>query len=297
MVPIVPINDEQTPFHDLAAYMALPRVNEVRVSPDGTWLAAVVQTLSTDKKKWVTSIWRIDTAGGEPRRLTRSADGEGNPRFLPDGGLLFVSKRPDPAKTEQDDKPALWLLPAGGGEAYQLAALPGGMSGLEVAGQAGTVIVSSPVLPAAGSPEDDERLRKARKDTGVSAILHETVPIRYWDHDLGPADLRLFAINGDAEPRDVTPDAGRALFQQSFDVSADGSQIASGWTHWLPNGEQSYSELVLIDTKTGARVRLRGSGVLAGRPPRSRGQGHSLHAGVPPGPDAGGHQHRVWGGD
>jgi dipeptidyl aminopeptidase/acylaminoacyl peptidase len=253
MVPIVPINDEQTPFHDLAAYMALPRVSEVRVSPDGTWLATVVQTLSTDKKKWVTSLWRIDTAGGEPRRLTRSADGEGNPRFLPDGGLLFVSKRPDPAKTDQDDKPALWLLPAGGGEAYQLAALPGGVSGLEVAGQAGTAIVSSPVLPAAGSPEDDEKLRKARKDAGVSAILHETVPIRYWDHDLGPADLRLFAVNGDAEPRDITPDAGRALFQQSFDVSADGSQIASGWTHWLPHGEQSYSELVLIDTKTGAR--------------------------------------------
>jgi dipeptidyl aminopeptidase/acylaminoacyl peptidase len=255
MVPIVPINDEHTPFHDLATFMAIPRVNSVRVSPDGTWLAAAVQTLSADKKKWVTSIWRIDTAGAEPSRLTRSAEGEGNPRFLPDGGMLFVSKRPDPAKTEQDDKPALWLLPPGG-EAYQRTALPGGMSGVEVAGQAGTVIVSSPALPAAEGTEDDEKLRKRRKDAGISAILHETVPIRYWDHDLGPAEPRLFAVNGDETPRDLTPDAGRAFFEQSFDVSPDGAQLVTGWMHWQPGGQQSYAELVLIDTKTGTRRTL-----------------------------------------
>jgi dipeptidyl aminopeptidase/acylaminoacyl peptidase len=255
----VPVNDEHTLFHDLAAFMAIPRVNSVRVAPDGSWLAAAVQTLSTDKKKWVTSIWRIDASGGEPTRLTRSAEGEGNPKFLPDGGLLFVSKRPDPAKTEQDDKPALWLLPPGGGEAYQRTALPGGIVGLEVAAHADTVVVSSPVLPAAEKTEDDEKLRKRRKDAGVSAILHETVPIRFWDHDLGPAELRLFAVEqngGDEAPRDLTPDAGRAFFEQSFDVSPDGGQVVTGWMQWQRGVDQSYSELVLIDPKTGTRRTL-----------------------------------------
>jgi dipeptidyl aminopeptidase/acylaminoacyl peptidase len=251
----------QTPFRDLAAYMAIPRVNAIRLSPDGTWLAAAVQTLNADKKKWVTSIWRIDTSGGEPHRLTRSAEGEGNPRFLPDGGLLFVSKRPDPDKTEQEDKPALWLLPAGGGEAGARAALPGGISEAEVAAAAGTVVLASPVLPAAGNsdsdtndtPADDEKLRKQRKDAGVSAILHESVPVRYWDHDLGPAQLRLFALNGDDLPRDITPDAGRALFEPSFDVSPDGTQAAASWWQWQRGNAQSHSEIVLVDVKTGAR--------------------------------------------
>jgi len=238
--------------------MAIPRVNAIRLSPDGTWLAAAVQTLNADKKKWATSIWRIDTSGGEPRRLTRSAEGEGNPRFLPDGGLLFVSKRPDPDKTEQEDKPALWLLPPGGGEAQARAALPGGIGGAEVAAQAGTVVLASPVLPAAGADDsdtaaDDEKLRKQRKDAGVSAILHESVPVRYWDHDLGPARLRLFALNGDDGPRDLTPDADRALFETSFDVSPDGTQVASGWWQWQPGSAQSYSEIAVIDVKTGAR--------------------------------------------
>jgi len=50
-----------------------------------------------DRKKYLTSLWRIDPGGGPARRLTRSAEGEASPRFLPDGSLLFTSKRPDPA--------------------------------------------------------------------------------------------------------------------------------------------------------------------------------------------------------
>src|SRR6202040_493706 len=106
------------PFPDLGDFVALPRVTALRLAPDGTWLAAAVQTLSADGKKYLTSIWRIDTQGGPSRRLTRSAEGEGNPRFLPDGSLLFTSRRPDPGgeKTGPDadsgDVGSLWLLPS-----------------------------------------------------------------------------------------------------------------------------------------------------------------------------------------
>ena len=211
-----------TPFHDLSDFVAIPRVAALRLAPDGTWLAAAVQTLSADRKKYLTSIWRIDTQGGPARRLTRSAEGEGSPRFLPDGSLLFTSKRPDPGRKKTgpdgdsgsgDDVPALWLLPAAGGEARTVAALPGGVTAAEVAKDAGGIVVSSPVLPAAGgqggrpsvastagkgsSAEDDARLRQERKDAGITAILHESAPVRYWDHDLGPDQPRLFAVDPD----------------------------------------------------------------------------------------------------
>ena len=169
-----------TPFHDLNDYLAVPRVGGLRLSPDGTWLAASVQTLSPDKKKkYLTSIWRIDAAGGPARRLTRSAEGEGGARFLPDGSLLFTSKRPDPDSSKKDENggSALWLLPSGGGEARVIATLPGGASAVETAAGADTVIVSSPVLAADAG--DDKEKRKARKDAGVTAILHETVPVRH----------------------------------------------------------------------------------------------------------------------
>jgi dipeptidyl aminopeptidase/acylaminoacyl peptidase len=123
-------NDAATPFHDLNDFVAIPRVTALRLSPDGSWLAASVQTLHADRKKHVTSVWRVDTQGGRPRRLTRSAEGEGGPRFLPDGSLLFTSKRPglagaDADGADGDATAALWLLPASGGEARFLASLPG----------------------------------------------------------------------------------------------------------------------------------------------------------------------------
>ena len=316
-----------TPFHDLSDFVAIPRVAALRLAPDGTWLAAAVQTLSADKKKYLTSIWRIDIQGGPARRLTRSAEGEGSPRFLPDGSLLFTSRRPDPGRkdtgldVDSGDVAALWLLPAAGGEARVVAALPGGVTAAEVAGNAGGIVVSSPVLPAAGgqggawvrppvastaggdTAEDDARLRQERKDAGISAILHESAPVRYWDHDLGPDQPRLFAVDPDqvqetdigwaggdkelrvsemgssgggsgsssnaedgegkghegteraAKParlRDLTPEPGRALDEEAFELTPDGTSVVTGWWQWDPAGE-SHCDLVMIDVASGKR--------------------------------------------
>ena len=279
-----------TPFHDLADFVAVPRVTALRLAPDGTWLAAAVQTLSADRKKYLTSIWRIDAKGGPARRLTRSAEGEGSPRFLPDGSLLFTSRRADPAGQQPDgdsgDAAALWLLPAAGGEARVVAALPGGITAAEVARDAGGIVVGSPVLPAAGN-EDDTRLRQERKDAGITAILHESAPVRFWDHDLGPDQPRLFAVDPDqvqeteigwaggdkestladdtgvaregaeraAQParlRDLTPEPGRALDGEAFELTPDGTSVVTGWWQWDPAGE-SHCELVMIDVASGKR--------------------------------------------
>ena len=72
-----------TPFEDLHSYAAIPRVTGLRLSPDGTWLAATVQQPDPDGKKYSTSIWRIPVDGGpqpsgpsaQPVRLTQSAQG------------------------------------------------------------------------------------------------------------------------------------------------------------------------------------------------------------------------------
>jgi dipeptidyl aminopeptidase/acylaminoacyl peptidase len=85
-----------TRFSDLNEYVAIPAVTSLRLSPDGSWLAAAVQTLGPEPSKFGTSIWRIDAEGGPPVRLTRSAEGESAPEFLSDGSLLFVSKRQEP---------------------------------------------------------------------------------------------------------------------------------------------------------------------------------------------------------
>ncbi|HEX5494649.1 MAG TPA: S9 family peptidase, partial [Mycobacteriales bacterium] len=253
---------DSTPFHDLSRYVALPRLSGLAVSPDGTRLVTSVATLSPDTKKYLTALWEIDPDGHRPaRRLTRSAAGESQPAFLPDGSLLFTSTRPDAESTEdKTDVPGLWVLPSGGGEARQVAARPGGIGALRVARDSGEVVFGSSVLPGARTAEEDEAARKARTDAGVTAILHERYPVRFWDHDLGPAENHLFAggplpadtgrLGGEDGPRDLTPQPdGRVEIDDGLAVSPDGSTVALSWSVNEGNTLRR-STIVLIDTAT-----------------------------------------------
>ena len=52
--------------------------------------------------------------------------------------------------------------------------------------------------------------------------------------------------------RDLTPEPGRALDEQPFELTPDGTSVLTGWWLWNPAG-QSHSELVTIDVATGKR--------------------------------------------
>jgi dipeptidyl aminopeptidase/acylaminoacyl peptidase len=251
---------------DLREYVAIPRVTALRLAPDGSWLAAVVQTVGGEPPKYLSSIWRIDTTGARGFvRLTRSAEGETSPEFLPDGSLLFASKRPDPESGKKDaeaskDKPAVWLLPAGGGEARRIASPGGGVTGLATASGVAVYSYAAAVFPGVKDGAEDAARRKARSDAGVSAILHEPGGrLRYWDHDLGPESVRLLVAAAGAssadEPRDVTPDPGRALDEQHFELTPDGSAVVTGWRATEHDG-WFRNEVVVIDAGTGQQRTL-----------------------------------------
>ncbi|MGI9005078.1 MAG: prolyl oligopeptidase family serine peptidase [Streptosporangiaceae bacterium] len=258
-------------FDDFAEFIAIPTVTDLRLAPDGSWLAAVIQAPGPDPKKFGTSIWRIDTARGPAARLTRSAEGESGMAFLADGSLLFLSRRPEPGAAKDQPasgaKAAIWLLPASGGEARRAASLPGGVTGLATARTAGRFLAAGPVHPGTSGPAQDEAKRKARADAGVSAILHEEGPVRRWDHDLGPDWLRLFTgvpqENADPGPgpelRDLTPDAGQGLDdEQEFCLSPDGALAFISWRGPEKSGGRR-TELVRVDLAGGGRRTVAGA--------------------------------------
>ena len=287
-----------TTFDDLREYAFAPRVSALRLSPDGSWLALAVQTVGETPPKYLTSIWRVDTRpDAAPVRLTRSAEGEGSPEFLPDGSLLFISRRPDGTAAAGSDKPpakdakaALWLLPAGGGEARRIAAPGGGVAAVSAAREASAIAFSAPTFRGKASGEQDAAARKARTDQGVSAILHESGRLRYWDHDLSAEQLRLLAADvpapagaGEdsdavlATSRDVTPDPGRALDEQEFELTPDGRAIVTGWMVPEEGGEER-GEVVVIDVASGERRTLLAGAGLDYLNPRVSPDGHYVLA-------------------
>jgi dipeptidyl aminopeptidase/acylaminoacyl peptidase len=132
------------------------------------------------------------------------------------------------------------LLPAAGGEARQVACRPGGVDAVAVARDAGTVVYGAAVAPGASTVEEDRDWTKRRKDADVSAVLWDSYPIRYWDHNLGPQQRRLFAAPAPAgaadelgAATDLTPDPRGAIDVTElagFDVTPDGRTVVVGWT-------------------------------------------------------------------
>ena len=269
-----------TSFHDLEQYVALPRVSGLVLSPDGSRLVTSVATLDAKATKFVTALWEVDPTGEKPaRRLTRSAKGEASAAFTQDGDLLFTSARPDPDGKADDDEPvpALWLMPRDGAEARVVADRAAGLGGVQVARDADVLLVGSDVLPSATDAETDERLRKARKDKKVQAILHDGYPVRFWDHDLGPESPHLFVADigadvvaplaGAKDPRlaltDVTPGARSALVEQASAISPDGRTVVTGWNVPLARG------VAAVDGSSRSTWRRGSTGCSSTTPPRT----------------------------
>jgi dipeptidyl aminopeptidase/acylaminoacyl peptidase len=243
-----------TGFDSFDDYLALSRVTDLALSPDGTRLVATIASLDHEGAAFVSALWEIDPTGvGAARQLTRSAKGERAPAFRPDGALLFVSGR----DADDAEPAALWQLPVAG-EASRVLTRPGGISAICVAPASGTVVVSSPVLPGSIGTEDDERRRAARKAAKVGAVLHTSTPVRYWDHDIGPDELRLFATDpvsdagADSDAVDLTPVPGRALDEAGFTVAPDGSCVFTSW-FVLEEAGLPRAKLVAIDAVSGAQ--------------------------------------------
>ncbi|NNF37261.1 MAG: hypothetical protein HKN71_01225, partial [Gemmatimonadetes bacterium] len=93
----------------------LTTLSSPAMSPDGEWVAFTVMTIDEEANERHREVWMVETAGGEPRRLTSPGTESSNPRWSPDGRLLFFnSSRPG-------GEGSTWALrmDGPGGEAFQ----------------------------------------------------------------------------------------------------------------------------------------------------------------------------------
>ena len=188
---------QRVPFASLESYIALPRVEGLALSPDGHTVVLTIATLARDRTSYERALWSVPADGsGSPTRLTRSAKGESGVAFTGSGDILFVSARPDAAAEKDQEAAQLWVLPAAGGEARAVTRLLGGVSEIAAtASGSNTIVMTANLLPSADSLETDAAARAERTTKKVTAILHESYPVRYWDHDLGPAEPHLLALD------------------------------------------------------------------------------------------------------
>src|SRR5947209_6527036 len=92
----------------------------VRISPDGRYVAYLVQQANWDENAFNSQIWIADTASNDRYQLTFGKKTSGSPQWSPDSKrIAFTSDR--------DGKAQIYLIGVRGGEAVQITAEENGV--------------------------------------------------------------------------------------------------------------------------------------------------------------------------
>jgi len=184
------------------------RITGFDLTPDGSTAVYARQTIERDRYR--SRLWRIAVDGGRPERLTDPVASDGRPRISPDGSrVLFVSDR-------EGEKPQVWVMPLGGGEASMLPGFPDGVAAAEWAPDGRRVAVIA--------PNGEQRfIEGAASDPTVRRI---TTP--FWRLDGAGVVDQLSAVwiasaSGRGKPRRITP-ANRSAASAIW--APDGKTIA-----------------------------------------------------------------------
>ncbi len=194
-------------------------------APDGTWLAVAALRLCPDEAGYVSDLWRIsvDDPTRPPVQLTRGESNDTQPRFAPDGALLFMSDR-NPVGQKSDQHPTrvqVWRLAASGGDPERLTDEPLGVSDYRLSTRTGRLFVIADVYP--GIAEEDQRTHDEEvRKRGPSGLHYREMPVRHWDYWLPVAGPHLVVYDADTnERRDLTPNARHEHREFEFGVEWD----------------------------------------------------------------------------
>jgi dipeptidyl aminopeptidase/acylaminoacyl peptidase len=157
--------------HDM---LAMQRISDPQVSPDGTQVLFNVRSTDLDANRGRTDLWVASVDGSQVRRLTTHEAADFNGRWTADGkGVWFLSTRGGSAQ--------VWRLALGGGEAQPVTDLPVDVTGLVPFSDGQRLVLTLEVYPdAADLAETAARDEKRAKDP-VQGRVYDALLFRHWD--------------------------------------------------------------------------------------------------------------------
>jgi dipeptidyl aminopeptidase/acylaminoacyl peptidase len=153
--------------------IAMDRISDPRVSPDGQSVAFTLRVTDLAANKGRRDLWIAPVSGAPARRLTAHEADDTQGRWAPDGkSLFFVSSRTGSSQ--------VFRLSLEGGDAQPVTSVPQDVDALEVAPGGKHLVFALPVFPGKSPAETAAALaeRAARKASGR---LYDHLFVRHWD--------------------------------------------------------------------------------------------------------------------
>jgi dipeptidyl aminopeptidase/acylaminoacyl peptidase len=187
---------ESHPFsiHDL---VAMDRIGDPQVSPDGEWIVFVKSSLDLDANRRRSDLWLVHPNGSGLRQLTTDPAGDFNPRWAPAGtAVYFLSTRSGSSQA--------WRVTLADGDVAQVTDLPLSVGNLAVSPDGQLLAFSLEVFPGCESIACTEARLAARERRATSGVLYEHLFIRHWDMWKDGRRSHLFVMPAaGGEPVDV----------------------------------------------------------------------------------------------
>ena len=178
--------------------LAMQRISEPAVSPDGKRVAFTLRTTDLAANRGRTDVWLVSADGSGLRRLTAHEAADSQARWSSDGHwIFFLSTRSGSAQ--------VWRIAADGGEAEPVTRLARDVEAFAVTPDGRGLVVSMAVLPGR-SPEQTQQELEAREKRLATGRLYERLMVRHWDTWSDGTRRHLFAFDlASASAKDLMP--------------------------------------------------------------------------------------------
>lgn len=238
--------------------VAMKSPRDVQISPDGNWVAYVVNRNDTKKDKGFSQIWMTSADGETTLPMTAAYANASSPRWNPDGSsLAFTGKRGDDKEAETQ----VWLLNRNGGEARQYTHVKQGVSGFSWSPDGSRMLLSirDPKPDEAGDREKGAGGKDSPKPWVIDRLQFKQDYVGYLDR----RRTHLYLYDGEGEPVQITfgdyddsdpqwsPDGNRIAFVSKRDADPDGNGNSDIWTVAADAGAQEHP-LTRVTTNKGS---------------------------------------------
>ncbi len=224
--------------------VALERVSDPRLSPDGRTVAYQLRQTDLDANKGVNGIWLLDLAQKDaaPRRVTPPGSESNTPRWSSDGRLYFLSTR---SGSQQ-----LWRLDARGAEAEQVTRLALDVGAYRLAPDGRKAAVALEVFTDCKDLACTATRLAEKEKSKAKGVVYDKLFVRHWDtwkngtrSQLFLADLAAPAAAPKLLTRGIDGDVPTKPFggDEEFTFSPDGrtlfftARIAGKTEAWSTN--------------------------------------------------------------
>ena len=207
--------------------LAMQRVGEPHVSPDGTRVAFAVRDTDYDANRGRFDIYIAKVDGSGVERVTTSAENDTDPAWSPDGRwLYFLSSRSGSSQ--------VWRIALAGGEAEQVTKLAVDVNGFTIFPDGKRLAITADVYPDAKSFADSAKRDEDKAKSKVKAKIYNEAFFRHWDtwEDGKYSHLFVWTPERPEGGLDLTPGQATDTPVKPFDgmedvsISPDGRTIA-----------------------------------------------------------------------